>query len=101
FLPADLIDLPSSPSMELNLYPCKLKWIQTNREKADEICKEEILKMAPSADPIILSIPDITFLTNSQKSGKMVSEKLEKYGVKLVHTFGNDNKDTRRRKFGF
>jgi hypothetical protein len=101
YLPKDLVDIPKKPEYELNLYPCKLKWIQTTKEKAEEICKEEILKMAPSADPILLSIPDITFLTNSQKSGKIVSEKLEKYGVKVIHTFGNDDQDTRRRKFGF
>ena len=101
FLPSNLIDLPVSPQIKLDLYPCKLKWIQTTQENADEICKEEILKMAPSVDPILLSIADITFLTNSQKSGKNVIEKLSKHGIKLVHTFGDSDEDTRRRKFSF
>lgn len=101
YLPRDSIDVPKKPQTELNFYPCKLKWIQTNKILAEEICKEEILNIAPSADPILLSIPDITFLTNSQKFGKTVSEKLEKYGVKVIHTFGIDDKDTRRRKIGF
>jgi hypothetical protein len=101
FLPKDSIDLPLSPQMEMELYPCKLKWIQTSKEKAEEICKDEILKMAPSVDPILLSIPDITFLTNSLNFGKNVSEKLEKYNVKVLHTFGKDSQDSRRRKIGF
>ena len=101
FLPKDSIDLPLAPQIELELYPCKLKWIQTTKELSEEICKEEILKMAPSVDPILLSIPDITFLTNSLTFGKNVSEKLEKYNVKVLHTFGDDNQDTRRRKIGF
>jgi hypothetical protein len=57
--------------------------------------------MAPSVDPILLSITDITFLTNSLSFGKNVSEKLENYNVKVLHTFGDDNQDTRRRKVGF
>lgn len=101
FLPKDSIDLPLSPQIEMELYPCKLKWIQASKEEAEEICKEEILKMAPSVDPILLSIPDITFLTNSLSFGKNVSEKLEKYKVKVLHTFGNNSQDSRRRKIGF
>jgi hypothetical protein len=101
FLPKDSIDLPLAPQIELELYPCRLKWIQTSKEEAEEICKEEILKMAPSVNPILLSIPDITFLTNSLTFGKNVSEKLEKYNVKVLHTFGNNSQDTRRRKIGF
>jgi hypothetical protein len=101
FLPKDSIDLPISPQIEMELYPCKLKWIQTSKEEAEEICREEILKMAPSVDPILLSITDITFLTNSLSFGKNVSEKLENYNVKVLHTFGDDNQDTRRRKVGF
>ena len=101
YLPKDSIDIPKKPQAELNLYPCKLKWIQTNKTLAEEICKEEILNIAPSADPILLSIPDITFLTTSQNFGKIVSEKLESYGIKVLHTFGDDNKDSRRRKIGF
>lgn len=101
FLPKDSIDLPLAPQIELELYPCKLKWIQTTKELSEEICKEEILKMAPAVDPILLSIPDITFLTNSLIFGKKVSEKLEKYNVNVLHTFGDDSQDTRRRKIGF
>lgn len=101
YLPKESIDLPKKQQLELNLFPCKLKWIQISKEKADEVCEAEIRNMAPAVDPILLSIPDITFLTNSQKSGKNVSEKLEKYGMKVIHTFGEDNLDTRRRKLSF
>ncbi len=101
YLPKDSIDIPKKPQTELDFYPCKLKWIQTNKTLAEEICKEEVLNIAPSADPILLSIPDITFLTTNQNFGRVVSEKLESYGVKVIHTFGNDSQDSRRRKIGF
>jgi len=101
FLPPDSIDVPIAPQIELELYPCKLKWIQTTKELAEEICKDEILKMAPSVDPILLSIPDITFLVNNIKFGKSISEKLEQKNVKILHTFGKDDFDTRKRKINF
>jgi hypothetical protein len=101
YLPKDSIDLPKKPQLELDLFPCKLKWIQTNKDKAENICEEEIRMMAPSVDPILLSIPDITFLTNNQKSGKIVSEKLKKYGMKVIHTFGDNNRDSKNLKLSF
>jgi len=39
YLPKDSIDVPKKPQTELNFYPCKLKWIQTNKILAGEICK--------------------------------------------------------------
>jgi len=101
YLPKDSVDLPLAPKNESDFYPCKLKWIQTTKDLAEEICKNEILNMAKSVDPILLSISDITFLTNSLSFGKKVSEKLEKLNVNVLHTFGNDDQDTRRRKIGF
>lgn len=103
FLPKDMVDLPESAQAqgELFEYPCKLKWIHTNLKNALSVCKTEILSMAPEADPELLAIPDITFLTGSTKFGGQVIGEIDAKGVRAVHTFGNDNRDSRRRKMGF
>ncbi len=101
FLPRDLIDLPQDPQGELVLFPCMMRWIQTSEEKAPLVCAEAILEMPPLADPDILVIPDITFLAPSQKVGLEVVTQLGNYGVKTVHTFSNEKRESRRLKFGF
>jgi hypothetical protein len=68
FLPKDLIDLPFEKQGELELFPCNIRWIQTSEEKAIEITAEAILDMPLFADPNILVIPDITFLSPSHKN---------------------------------
>ena len=102
FLPDDLIDLPESPQLEMDLYPCQLRWIQTREERAVECCVQEILKMIPLADPDILAIPDITFLVNRTDIGRGVITKLdEEKGIKCVDTFDPDSRESRRQKLGF
>ena len=101
FLPKDMIDLPESAQGELDIYPCKLKWIHTTPENALNICKKELFSMAKEADPDLLAISDITFLTGSQEFGHQVVDKIGTYGVRVVHTFGSDSKDSRKRKMGF
>lgn len=101
FLPKDLVDLPQDPQGELALYPCKMRWIQTTEDKALSECVEAILEMPPLADPDILVIPDITFLAPSQKLGLEVVTELGQRGVKSVHTFSSDKRETRRLKLGF
>lgn len=101
FLPKDTVDLPESAQGELDMHPCKLKWIHTNQESALSVCKQELFAMAPEADPELLAVPDITFLTGSQKFGRQVVGEICANGVKAVHTFGDDSRDSRRRKMGF
>jgi len=101
FIPKDMVDLPESPQGELDIYPCNLKWVHTNRDDALAICKKELFMMAPDADPELLAIPDITFLTGSQKFGRQVVGEIGANGVKAVHTFGDNSRDSRRRKMGF
>ena len=101
YLPNDTVDLPESAQGELDMYPCKLKWIHTNSDNALAICKRELFSMAPEAEPDLLAIPDITFLTGSQKFGRQVVGQIGANGVRAVHTFGDDSLDSRRRKMGF
>ena len=101
FLPNDMVDLPVSPQGELSLFPCLLKWVQTKPELVAEICKEELFLLATDAEPELLAIPDITFLSDTKKSGLNVVEEIGKKGVKTVHTFAMDNQESRRQKVGF
>jgi hypothetical protein len=101
FLPKDLVDLPQDPQGELALYPCKMRWIQTTEQKANAVCVDAILEMPPLADPDILVIPDITFLAPSQNLGLEVITELGQRGMKTVHTFSKDKRESRRLKLGF
>lgn len=101
FLPKDIVDLPESAQGELDIYPCKLKWVHTNMDDALAVCTKELFMMAPEADPELLAIPDITFLAGSQKFGRQVVGEIGANGVRAVHTFGDDSRDSRRRKMGF
>lgn len=101
FLPMDTVDLPETDQEELDIYPCDLRWVQTDIDSALRVCREEILSMAPNADPDLLAIPDITFLTASEKFGRTVVDDVSEKGLKAIHTFGDNPKDSRRRKMGF
>ena len=101
FLPKDMVDLPVSAQGELSLFPCTLKWVQTKPEFVAEVCREELFLLAIDAEPDLLSIPDITFLSDTKKSGYEVVGEIGKKGVKTVHTFAKDNKESRRQKVGF
>lgn len=101
FLPNDMVDLPVSAQGELSLFPCTLKWVQTRPEMVAEVCRQELFLLAIDAEPDLLSIPDITFLSDTKKSGYDVIEEVGRKGVKTVHTFARDNKESRRQKVGF
>lgn len=101
FLPNDLVDLPISPQLELEVYPCQLRWVQTNEERAVECCVQEILKMPPLANRDILAIPDITFLVDRKDIGLEVITTLGKKGIKCLHTFDPDSWENRSQKLGF
>lgn len=101
FLPKDTVDLPVSAQGELSLFPCTLKWVQTRIELVAKVCGEELFLLAVDAEPDLLSIPDITFLSDTKKSGYEVIKEVGVKGVKTVHTFAKDNKESRRQKVGF
>lgn len=101
FLPQDTIDLPVAEQSELNLFPCTLKWVHTRMETVAQVCREELFSLAIDAEPDLLSIPDITFLSDTKKSGYEVIKEVGEKGVKSVHTYAMDNKECRRQKVGF
>jgi len=101
FLPKDTVDLPVAEQSELNLFPCTLKWVHTQMESAAQVCREELFSLATDAEPDLVSIPDITFLSDTNKRGIGVVSELGAKGVKSCHTFSEDGRESRRKKMGF
>lgn len=101
FLPPETTDLPQCEQMELDLYPCKLRWVQTNTSNALSSCVKEILSMPPNVDPDLLAVSDITFLTANQGFGSDVVNELKKRNVNCVDTFSDNTREARRKKLGF
>lgn len=100
-MPEDTLNLPEGQQGELDIFPCSLKWVQTSPEQAVDTCLREVMGMAPRTAPKLLSIADITFLSGSQRFGRDVVSAIGMNGVRTVHTFGEDDRDSRRKKMGF
>lgn len=99
FLPKEIIDLPEFRQLDLNLYPCNLRWVQTTENKACEVsCNEIYSLMRPHND---LSVADIVFLSSNKKIGSMVVNNLKQKNIKCLHTFSADGRENRRQKHGF
>ena len=92
--------MPISPQGELDLYPCTLKWVQTNINDSTNVITNELLALASNSKAII-SIPDITFLCDSTKKGLEVITMLGLKGIKTVHTYDTNLQESRRKKMGF
>lgn len=101
FLPSDTAILPEAEQMELDLYPCNLRWVHTNQANALMVCVKEITSMASNADPELFAIPDITFLTGRQDFGIAVIDELNNKGVKSIHTYSTNDRESKRKKMGF
>jgi hypothetical protein len=101
FLPKETINLPISEQSELNMFPCTLKWVHTQDNLVAQICREELFLLATDAEPDLVSIPDITFLADTNKRGFTVISELGSKGVNSCHTFSNDARESRRKKMGF
>lgn len=95
------VDIPSRPTDEFDYYPCKLRWIQTNKNYDINVCIEEITNMACQVDPVILAIPDITFLASSKNSGITIVNELKNRQIKVVHTFSDNSQESQKLKHGF
>lgn len=102
FMPPELVNLPKSAQLGLAIEPCNLRWVQVNESNAIDVCCDELMRLAIENNfNDGLSITDSTFLCDSKKLGFEVIKKLGSKGVKTVHTFAHDDKESRRQKVGF
>ncbi|WPL18968.1 helicase [Thiorhodovibrio winogradskyi] len=101
-LKAEDIDLPTTTDRlknpELDLYPCHLRWVQTPEADAIQRCHEEFLRLSPQADPQLLAITDIVFLSDSQQDGEAFVNTLKSTNINCSHTFSGNSRDARKKK---
>lgn len=99
FLPKDLRDLPNTVQPELDLYPCRLRWVQTVTEQLAAVCVDEILRMLQTTEE--LSVADVTFLVDSNGLGRSIKAGLKTRNINTVDTFNTDSKEARKEKLRF
>ncbi|MFY0700379.1 MAG: NERD domain-containing protein/DEAD/DEAH box helicase [Bermanella sp.] len=99
FLPSIDINLPETVQDSLSFDRCDLRWIQVSDEQAKDICVEEMIKLISSE--LVVSSADLTFLCDTKAIGYEVVKGLGNKGIKTVHTFDTDQKESRRQKIGF
>ncbi|EHY9847382.1 NERD domain-containing protein/DEAD/DEAH box helicase [Vibrio cholerae] len=101
YLPKESVDMPNTEQGQLNLFPCTLKWVHTDPRIASVICRDELFLLAKDSEPDVVSIPDITFLSDTNKMGIDVVKEVGNKWVKSCHTYSDDAKESRRKKMGF
>jgi hypothetical protein len=93
--------LPISPQNELAFYPCDLRWVHVESDCAVEACVSELLHMLTAAGHEHYSVADLTFLCPNKLLGQEVVRDLAGKGIRCVHTFDEDERQSRRQKVGF
>jgi hypothetical protein len=94
---------PVSNTPELDLEPCKLRWVQLaeTHTAVAKTCCDEILNVIASDERVGFSFSDLTFLTGSMALGREVVAELQALGVSCVHTYDADEQESRRQKVAF
>ena len=105
FLPTTLNILPEDTPLALfpnyEDFPCRLRWIQTNRQSALTICYDEILSLIKSTTPASAGLSDITFLVPDTLFGRQLAERLSAKHYNILHTFAEDTRERRKQKHAF
>lgn len=102
YLDEGSINLPEEPrTLELNLYPLTMRWIQDYDNNLPRLCTN-LIKQAPiwfESDP--LSYTDIALIVQNHKLGLECVEMIEEEGIKVVHTFGRNHQEQKLKKRSF
>ena len=101
YLPESLRIVPRRPQIEMALEPCYLRWVQHTGDDDSQVCCDEILGLFTRAGSAGLSMTDVTFLCDVKSIGYEVVKKLGMKGIRCVHTYDPDEKESRRQKVGF
>jgi len=100
-LPQDNINLPVNEQSSLEFEVAQLRWVHTAPERATDVCCGEIIRFFRVEEISNLSIADTTFLCERKDLGEKVVEALEKHGIKVLHTYDQNEQESRRQKMGF
>lgn len=94
-------------SVEADLFPCHLRWIQANCEHLPQMCVQAALDLMREDDDGDRAWADLTLLTDTKEDGKAMVALLEAEQIKTVHTFAigqsreNETSRERRLKLAF
>lgn len=106
YLPDTLRQIPVSPTLQLDMYPCSIKWQQTSLSNLNHSAIEAILELMRTANPQErLAVADITVIVDSIPTGKEIADRLkDKHAIKSIDTFRRDESqpyEERRKKLVF
>ena len=102
FLTDEEIEIPRDDQGEFEeLYPVKLRWLHVSKQwKVLEACDSELRRMMTRLECDTAN-PDIIILFNSKSRGRDFVLIQQKKGLKVLHTFDEDSRVSRRQKFAF
>lgn len=101
FLPPESTNLPVRLQEAMDLEPCELRWVQVDEPSADAICCNEMLRFFQQQNAGNIAVADVTFLCSKKDFGYEVVKKIGQKGIRAVHTYDADDKESRRQKVGF
>ncbi|MFL1809316.1 UvrD-helicase domain-containing protein [Plesiomonas shigelloides] len=101
FLPPELANLPNGQQLGLDLEHSYLRWVQIEEGETVNTCCTELLNLIKYDSSKPLAVADLTFLCSHKSTGKQVIELLAQKGIKVIHTYDNDERQCRRQKVGF
>ena len=101
YLPESARMVPRPAQTAIALEECYLRWVHNDGPGDASLCCDEILGLFTRAGSESLSIADTTFLCDNIKIGQEVVKLLSRKGIRCIHTFDDDRKESRRQKVGF
>ena len=97
FLINEEVDIPKQ--LELELDPVELRWVQVPSEMPINVCVEEVRRQMQRLRSDT-AVPDITFLSGNDMGHAFINE-FERRNVHVINTFGQDGRESRRKKLAF
>ncbi|TVL55350.1 DNA helicase [Shewanella algae] len=101
FLPPELVNLPKGQQLGLDLDQSYLKWMQIDEHQTVENCCTALLDLLKHDTAQPLAIADLTLLCSHKATGQLVVNALAQKGIRVIHTYDNDERECRRQKVGF
>ena len=92
----------AEPTLELDLYPVTLSWIQTDSEHlVSKLCAEAALNIPKFANPDSVAFSDLILLLPNHEIGLACVKILEKHNFNILHVFNQNRKEQKSKKMSF
>lgn len=103
FLPdANISLLNAEPTLELDVFPVTLSWIQSNSEHLiPKLCAEAALNIPQLANPDGVAFPDLILLLPDHGTGLACVNILESHKFDILHVFDKNRKEQKAKKMSF